>query len=126
LHRIEQQLAGLSEVEPSEAFLESVMNRIAQREPHPVMSSPRYSPEVFRMFLIVLGSLILAAASVVPSSGGSWVGGLWPSIGLFRTPLLLAYLAAHPFWAVLLAGVAALLVVTGLALPEGPHAKKLV
>jgi hypothetical protein len=118
LHHIEEQLTGLCTFEPSGAFLENVMSRITQAEPHPVLSAQRFSFEDLKKPMIVVGGLILAAAYVLPSAGESWTANLWPSVGLFRTAQLSAYLAAHPPWAVILAGVAALLVVFGLALPE--------
>jgi len=108
----------LCAVEPSSAFLENVMSRITQPEPQPVLAAHPFSPEALKKPMIVLGALILAVAYVVPSAGGYWLANLWPLVGLFRTGVLSAYLAAHPPWGVILAGVAALFVVLGLALPE--------
>jgi hypothetical protein len=118
LHRIAEQLTGVCAVEPSGAFLEHVMSRITQSQPHPFLSAPRFSPEVLKSPMIFLGALILAAAYVVPSAGESGLANRWPSVGLFRAPLLCAYLAALPPWAVVLGAVAALFLVFGLALPE--------
>ncbi len=123
LHQVEEQLTGLCAVEPYGTFLENVMSRITQPEPHLLQSAQRFSPEALKKPMIVLGGLILAAAYVVPSAGESWLASLWPSAGLFRAAHLSAYLAAHPPWAVILAAVAALLVVFGLALPEGQGVK---
>ncbi len=123
LHQVEEQLTGLCAVEPYGTFHENVMSRITQPEPHLLQSAQRFSPEALKKPMIVLGGLILAAAYVVPSAGESWLASLWPSAGLFRAAHLSAYLAAHPPWAVILAAVAALLVVFGLALPEGQGVK---
>lgn len=121
LHQVEEQLTGLCEFEPSGAFVENVMSRVTQPEPHRVLASQRFSPEMLKIPMLVLGTLILAAAYLVPSGGGSWLGVLWPSVAPFRMPGLLAYLSAHPPWAVIVAGIAALVVVLGLALPESPR-----
>jgi len=123
LHHVEEQLAGLCAVEPSSGFLEHVMTRIKSKEPHRIESARRISPEAFQKSMIVVGALILAAAYVVPAAGQPWLANLWPSIGLMRSGVLSAYFVAHPPWAMILAGVAALLVVFGMALPERPVSK---
>jgi hypothetical protein len=123
LHRIEEQLSGLRAIEPSDAFLETVMSRIMRPETHRVLSSSRFSLEAFKLPMVVAGALILAAASVIPSAGGSWLPNLWPSVGPIRAPLLVTYLAAHPPWAILLATIAAVFVVLGLTLPDRPRFK---
>ncbi len=118
VHRIEEQLTHSSEVEPSGAFLENVMSRVTLQKQHRALSVRRFSPDALQKPMIFVGALILAVAYLVPSAGEPWLAALWPSVGLFRTPFMFAYLAVHPPWAIILAGVAALCVVSGLALPE--------
>ena len=67
-----------------------------------------------------LGALILTAAYLVPAAGSSWLGNLMPSTGLVRPLGMAAYLAQHPPAAVLLAGLATLLILLGMSLPEHP------
>jgi hypothetical protein len=122
LHQVEEQLTQLSAVEPSGKFLENVMSRITQPQTRPVLSAQGFSPEALKTPMIGLGALILAAAYLVPAAGESWLAVLRPSVGLFRAPLWWAYFAAHPLWAMILAGIAALLVVSGLTLPVSPRA----
>jgi hypothetical protein len=120
LHRVEEDLAGLAAVEPSGLLLEAVMSRIAQRAPVSVPSLRVPSYEPFRFAAIAVGALLLAVAYLVPSPGGSWSSNLWPEAGLIRSFGISAYLGQHPVWAIALAGFAALMILLGLAIPEGP------
>jgi hypothetical protein len=122
LHQLEEQLMELPAVEPSGAFLPSVMSRIALAEPRPIASARWFSPEVLRTPMVVLGAVILAAVYVVRSASDSWLAGFRPSAGLIRSSLLSTYLAGHSFWALFLGSVAALLVVSGLLLAD-PQAR---
>ena len=57
---------------------------------------------------------------VVPAGGESWLSNLRPAPGLIRTFGLSTYLGQHPPGAIYLAGLAALIIVLGLAVNEGP------
>jgi hypothetical protein len=120
LQQLEDDLTELPAVEPSELFLEAVMSRIAQRKPAAVPSSRGLSYELFRYAAIAVGALLLAGAYLVPAAGGSWLSNLRPSTGLIRSFGISAYLSQHPLWAIQLAGFAALMIIVGLAMPEGP------
>jgi hypothetical protein len=120
LHRVEEHLTELSVVEPSHQLLETVMSRVTQRRPAAVPSSRGFSYESLRYAAIYIGALILAAAYLFPADGQSWLSNLWLAPGFFRTLGFSAYLSQHPLWAIYLAGLAALLIVLGLAIPEGP------
>lgn len=96
------------------------MSRIARREPAAVASSRGFPYELFKYAALIVGALLLAAAYVFPAAGQSWRSNLWPAPGLIRTFGMSAYLGQHPLWAIHLAGFAALLIVLGLAVTEGP------
>lgn len=119
-HRVEESLAGLPAVEPSPLLLESVMSRIARLESAAVPSSRGFPYERPRYAAIFIGALVLAAAYVVPAPGQSWLSNVWPAPGLLRAHGLSAYLSQHPPWAILLAGFAALMIVFGLVVVDGP------
>jgi hypothetical protein len=118
LHQVEELLAGLSAVEPGRDILQAVMSRITQREPASVVPAPGLRRELLKYAMVLMGAWMMAAASIAPAAGGSWLSSLWPPIGVVRAPGILAYLNQHPPWAVLLAGIAALLIILGLAVPE--------
>jgi hypothetical protein len=120
LHQVEEDLTQLPAVEPSGLLLETVMSRIARRKPVAVPSSPGSSYEWLNHAAILIGALLLAAAYLVPAAGQSWLSNLWPSPGPFRTFGMSAYVDQHPSWAIQLAGLAALMIVVGLAVAEGP------
>jgi hypothetical protein len=120
LHQVEERLTELSAVEPSSLFLETVMSRISQRGPVAVRSSRGFSYELFQHAAISVGALLLSAAYMFPAAGKSWLSNLWSAPGLFRTVGISAYLSQHPLWAIHLAGIAALIIVLGLAVPERP------
>jgi len=121
LHQVEEQLTSLGAVEPSGSFVANVMSRVAQLERHPLEPSRRFSLEAWKTPMVVLGALFLTAAYVAPSVGEFWLAGLRPSVGPLRVPLLAAYLATHPLWAIMLGAVAALVVVLALLLPDSPE-----
>jgi hypothetical protein len=120
LHRLEEDLTDLPAVEPSRLLLESVMDRITQRESATVPSSGRSSYELIKSAAIFVGALVLASAYMVPAAGQSWLSNFWPTPGLSRTIGFSAYLDQHPLWAIHLAGLAALMIVLGLAVQDGP------
>jgi hypothetical protein len=120
LHQTEERLTKLPAVEPSRQLLETVMSRITQREPLATRSSQRPSYELFKYATIYVGAQLLAVAYMFPSTGSSWLSNLWATPGLFRTVGISAYLGQHPLWATHLAGLAALMIVMGLAVPERP------
>jgi hypothetical protein len=120
LHQLEEDLAGLPAVEPSGRLLGAVMSRIAPRAPVSVPSLRGPSSDLFRFAAIAVGALLLAAAYLVPPPGESWLSNLWPAPGLVRSFGITAYLGQHPLWAVGVAGFAALMILLGLAIPEGP------
>jgi hypothetical protein len=120
LHRIEERLAELPAVEPGGDFLETVMNRVTQREPRAVRSARGAWYEALKHAILFVGALTLAVAYVVPPAGESWLSNLWPAVGLVRRLGISVYLTQHPPAAIVLAGLAALLIVLGLALPERP------
>jgi hypothetical protein len=119
-HWTEERLADLPAVEPSSRLLETVMSRITQREPVSVLSSQGFSYELFKYAAIYVGALLLAAAYMFPPAGKSWLSNLWSAPGLSRTFGISTYFSQHPLWAIYLAGIAALLIVLGLAVPECP------
>jgi len=114
LHQLEERLTNLDAVEPSRLFLDTVMNRITAVEADAVVPSQGFSSGMFKYSTMFVGGLLMAVAYVVPSAGQSWLANLRPSVGLFHTVRISDYLAQHPPWAVLLAGVAALIIVLGL------------
>jgi hypothetical protein len=120
LHQTEERLTKLPAVEPSILFLETVMSRITQRGPVDTRSSRRPSYELFKYTAMYFGAQLLAVAYIFPSAGSSWLSNLWAAPGLFRTVGISAYLGQHPLWAMHLAGLAALMIVIGLAVPERP------
>jgi len=120
LHQVEERLTELPSVEPSSLLLETVMSRITQRGPAIVPSSQGFSYDLFKYSAIHVGGLLLAAAYMFPAGGQFWLSNLWSAPGLFRTIGISAYLSQHPLWAIVLAGLAALLIVVGLAVPERP------
>ncbi len=127
LHRLEEDLAELPAVEPSEVFIQTVMGRIMQSEPTVVLPSSYPYWETVKYSAIVVGALALITIYSMPAvgeswllnlwAGGSWLTTLWPSVGP-RTVGMLTYFIDHPPWVILLAGVAALLLVLGLVTPE--------
>jgi hypothetical protein len=112
----------LSAVEPSAAFLENVMGRIARPEPVVVGPSRGSSWGTLKDLTIFVGALILAVAYLFPAAGRPWLSNLPLSVGVVRSLEISAYLTVHPPWAVLLAGFAALLILLGLAVP-GPRVR---
>jgi hypothetical protein len=120
LHDVEERLTELPAVEPTFLLLETVMSRISQRGPVAVQSRAGFSHELFRYTALYVGALVLAAAYMFPAAGGSWLSNPWSAPGLFRTLGFSAYLSQHPFWAIHLAGLAALMIILGLTIPERP------
>jgi hypothetical protein len=120
VHRLEERLTELSAVEPSGLLLENVMSRISQRGPVSAGSSQGFSYEIFKYAAIYVGAQLLAFSYVFPSAGQTWLSNLWSTPGLFRAVGIAAYLGQHPLWAMHLAGLAALMIVLGLALPDRP------
>jgi hypothetical protein len=120
LHQTEERLTELSAVEPSSQLLETVMSRIAQREPVAARPPREPSYELFKYAAMYVGAQLLAAAYLFPFAGRSWLSNLWPAPGLFRPIGVSAYFSQHPFWAMHLAGIAALMIVIGLVLPDRP------
>ena len=96
------------------------MSRITQRGPRAVQSPLGFSHELFRFAAIYLGALVLAAAYLFPAAGRSWLSNAWSAPGLFRSLGISAYFSQHPLWAIHLAGLAALMIVLGLTIPERP------
>ena len=121
-HEVEERLARLLAIEPSNDLLESVMNRVTQPQLQPVALLPagQLLVGMFRYLTMVVGALILASAYLVPAAGQSWLSNLWPSARSLHQLTLSAYLLQHPPWAIVLAGLAVLLILMGLALPEPP------
>jgi len=120
LHHVEELLTGLSGVEPSSLLLETVMSRITQPAPIAGLFSQGFSYELVRYAAIFVGAALLAAAYLFPAAGKSWLSNLWSAPGLVRTLGISAYVSQHPFWAMQLAALAALMIVLGLAMPERP------
>jgi len=120
LHRVEEQLAGLLVIEPSNDLLESVMNRVAQPQPVALSPARQLLVGMFKYPTMLMGALILASAYLVPGAGQSWLSNLWPSARSLQFLRLSVYVSQHPPWAMVLAGFAALLILMGLALPEPP------
>jgi hypothetical protein len=120
LHHVEERLTELPGVEPSSMLLEAVMSRLAHREVVAVPASQGFSFELLRYAMISAGALLLAAAYLIPAGGRSWFSDLWSPPGLVGTFGVSTYLGQHPFWAINLAGFAALLIVLGLAVSEAP------
>jgi hypothetical protein len=120
LHQIEERLTELSSVEPSTLLLENVMSLISQRKPVSAGSSQGFSYEIFKYAAIYLGAQLLAISYLVPSAGQSWLSNLWSAPGLVRTVGISAYFSQHPLWAIHMAGLAALMIVLGLALADLP------
>ena len=118
MHLLEERLTELSAVEPSSLLLENVMSRILQREPLSAISSRGFSYDLIKYSAMFVGGQLLAVAYTFPSAGQSWFSNLWSLPGLFRTVGISAYLSQHPLWAMHLAGLAALMIVLGLALPD--------
>jgi hypothetical protein len=118
LHRLETALAKLPGSGPSAAFVSAVMIRIAQPEPATVLASPCLSWAALKYPAMFAGAMMLIAAYLLPTAGSAWSSNLWPSIGPIRLPGISAYLAYHPWWALLLASIAAWLIVWGLIVPE--------
>lgn len=122
-HLLEQRLAALPAVEPSAAFLEAVMSRIAQPTPSAVRASRGSRWGLLQPAVVCLGALGLAVAYLFPAAGQSWLSNLWSSPRLTSGTGLVGYLSQHPPWAILLAGLATLLLVAGLTAsdrsPEG-------
>ena len=75
---------------------------------------------MFKHPKMFVGALILASAYLVPGAGESWFSNLWLSPRFLHLVGLSAYLLLHPPWAMVLAGIAALLMLMGLALPDPP------
>ncbi len=120
LHRLEEDLTALPAIEPSGVLLETVMSRIAQRKRSAVPSSRHRLLDLLRFAAILVGALLLAAAYLIPGAGEPWLSGLRLEPGPLRNFGLAAYLDQHPPWAIYLAGLAALLIVLGLAVHEDP------
>jgi hypothetical protein len=120
LHQIEERLTELSAVEPSSRLLENVMSRISQGEPVSAVSSQGFSSDLIKYSAMFVGGQLLTAAYLFPSAGQSWLSNLWSAPGLFRAVGISAYLCQHPLWAMHLAGLAAVMIVLGLALPDRP------
>ena len=120
LHQVEERLAGLPAIEPSNALLGSVMSRVTQPRPVEILPARQLLVGMFRYPVMFVGALILAVAYLVPGAGQSWLPDLWPSVPALQFVRLPTYLLQHPPWAIVLAGFAALLILMGLALPEPP------
>lgn len=118
LHRLEEHLTELPTVEPSEFFVQAVMNRLTQVETVTAVAFRRFSSGTFTYPATFVGALMLAVAYVLPAAGESWLSSIWFSGGAIRGVEMSAYLAHHPPLAILLAGVASLLIVLGLIMPE--------
>jgi hypothetical protein len=120
LHVVEERLTGLAGIEPSAAFLVTVMDRIARAEPEkdPAFDVERFCGEVLRYPVMLAGALLMALAYVIPSAGHSLLSNLWPATALVRGGGMFAFLAQHPPWAALVLGIAAIPIVLGLAVPE--------
>ncbi len=120
LHQVEERLAGLLAIEPSNDFVESVMSRVTQPQPVALLPAGRHLAGTFKFSTMFVGAVMLALAYLVPAAGQSWLSNLWPSAPSLQLLRLSAYLVQHPPWAMMLAGVAALLILMGLALQEPP------
>ena len=88
------------------------------------VSSQGFSYDLIKYSAMFVGGQLLAAAYVFPSAGQSWLSNLRLAPGLSRTVGISAYLSQHPLWAMHLAGLAALMIVLGLALPDRPVREK--
>ena len=120
VHKVEESLAGLSLIEPSNDLLEAVMNRMTQPQPVAFLPARQLLVGMLKYSTMFVGALILASAYLVPGAGQSWLSNLWPSARSLHLVGLSAYLLQHPPWAIALAGFAALLILMGLALPDPP------
>jgi hypothetical protein len=120
LHLLEERLTELSAVEPSRLLLENVMRRIAQLKPVSAVSSQGFPYDLIKHSAMFVGGQLLALAYLLPSAGESWLSNLRLAPGLSRTVGISAYLSQHPLWAMHLAGLAALMIVVGLVLPDRP------
>jgi hypothetical protein len=120
MHQLEERLTELAAAEPSGLLLQNVMSRISQRERISAVSSQGSSYNLIKYSAMFVGGQLLAVAYVFPAAGQSWLSNLWSAPGLFRAVGISAYLGQHPLWAMHLAGIAALMIVLGLALPGRP------
>jgi hypothetical protein len=122
LHWLEEHLTELSDTEPSEVFVQTVMNRITQPEPAVIVSPQRFWWETLSYPTIFAGALMLVATYVFPAAGQSWLSNFQSPAELIRSVGMSAYFDHHPPLAVLFAGVAAVLIVVGLFMPESENA----
>jgi hypothetical protein len=120
LHRVEEHLTALPAIEPSGLFLEGVMGRVAQHRPAVVRSFRGSLHEWLEVAAVLVGATLLAAAYLVPATGKSWFSNLWTAPALIRPLGISAYLGQHPLWAIHLAGLATLMIVLGMTVPERP------
>jgi hypothetical protein len=117
-HRVEEQLCELSAFEPSGRLLESVMSRIAEHAQQPVPPWRASVLAAIKYPMVVVGALVLAVATLVPPPGATWLENLrWPG-GLVAGLRMSSYILEHPPSAILLAGLAAILLLVGLELPD--------
>jgi hypothetical protein len=120
LYRAEEHLCSLPAVEPSSRLLDTVMSRIALEAPrvvHPwqsgVLSAIKYPA-------LAIGAVVLSFAYLVPAVGADLLSNLRSSPGLLSGLQMSNYVLRHPPWAMLLIGLAAILLLVGLELPGQP------
>ncbi len=120
-HRVEEQLCALPAFEPSSRLLGSVMSRISRRVSQPAPSWRSSALAAIKYPAIAAGALILALATLVPPLGAPWFASLRSPSNLFAGLRMSSYVLGHPPSAILLAGLAALLLLVGLELPDAPQ-----
>jgi hypothetical protein len=131
-HQVEECLTGLPMVEPSAAFLESVMQRAMQQKP---MAAPalRWSVgESLRYAAVCVGALLLMVVSHGPNVSDPWQTRFDAWVASFCSFHLDLSLSKNPFevpdvvqrfcelpdWAIGLACIAFVLLVWGILMPR--------
>jgi hypothetical protein len=121
VHRLEEQLCALPAFEPSGLLLGSVMSRIAGYAEQPAPSWRASALAAIKYPMVAAGALVLTLATLAPPLGTSWFGNLRSPADVFAGLRMSSYILEHPPSAILLAGLAAILLLVGLELPDPQH-----